>query len=437
MLKEKKAAKRVNMVTMGCSKNLVDSEFIMAKFAAAGWIVEFDAGPSYQDAVIINTCGFIHDAKQESIDMILEFADAKISGRIGKLYIIGCLSQRYKEDLSREIPAADIILGINPLDELIREFKLGNVQCSGDERLLSTPPHYAYLKISDGCNRKCSFCVIPEIKGTHSSRPVERLLSETEILAGKGVKELILVAQDLSSYGTDLYGKKTLGDLLRKLQTVKGVEWIRLHYAFPADFPAEILDVMKESKVICRYLDIPLQHISDNMLMKMRRGIKSQKTVQLINQIREKIPGIAIRTTLLTGHPGETGGDFNKLKNFVKSARFERLGIFSYSHEESTYAYDKFRDEIPEQEKIRRVAEIMEIQQGISAEINSSKVGKILRVLIDREEDDNYYGRTEFDSPEVDNEVIIKKTGSLNPGDFYNVRITGAGDFDLFAEVVS
>ncbi len=430
-------SKRVNIITMGCSKNLVDSEFMMARFAAAGWKVEFDAGLSGQDIVVVNTCGFIHDAKQESIDMILEAAEAKTVGRIGKLCVVGCLSERYRDELRKELPEADLVIGVNSMDEISTIFELDKAHCSAVERVLSTPSHYAYLKISEGCDRSCSFCVIPEIRGSHISRPVESLVKEAEILAGKGVKELILVAQDLTWYGNDLYGKNMLVSLLGNLQQVTGIEWIRLHYAFPAGFPEELPDLMNKSKIICRYLDIPLQHISDNMLKLMRRGINRKKTIELVKRIRERVPGIAIRTTFLTGHPGETEKDFNELKEFVIASRFERLGIFPYSHEENTYAYSKFNDEIPGTEKELRVSEIMEIQQEISLELNTGKIGKLFRVLIDREDDKFYYGRTEYDSPEVDNEVIIKKTGTFGPGKFCMVKITGAAEFDLFGEVIS
>ncbi len=419
---------------MGCSKNLVDSEFMMAKFASAGWKVEFDAGLLNHDMVIINTCGFIHDAKQESIDMILEYVQAKKNGKIGKLCVVGCLSERYKKELEDEIPEVDLILGVNSIYELTRIFDLKKVQCS-NERILSTPSHYAYLKISEGCDRKCSFCIIPEIRGKHISRPVEMLVNESELLIRKGVKELIIIAQDLTSYGIDLYGKNMLAELLQHLQSLNGIEWIRLHYAFPSGFPMELLDIMSKSEVICRYIDIPFQHISDNMLKIMRRGTTREKTLQLIHKIRKEVPNIALRTTLLTGHPGETIDDFSKLKEFVKKTKFERLGVFPYSHEENTYSWKKFRDEVPEDEKARRASEIMNIQQEISLEFNNTKIGETIKVLIDRADDQFYYGRSEYDSPEVDNEVIIKNSGILFPGDFYNVKITGAGEFDLFAEV--
>jgi ribosomal protein S12 methylthiotransferase len=421
---------------MGCSKNLVDSEVIMAKFAAGGWKVEFDSSIVNHEVVIVNTCGFIGDAKQESVDMILEYARAKTDGKIGKLCIIGCLSQRYKDDLVAEIPEADLIFGVDAIDKLTSKFDLENVQCSTDERFISTPSHYAYLKISEGCDRKCSFCIIPQIRGRHVSRPVERLVEETQMLADKGVKELILVAQDLTWYGHDLYGKSMLTQLLRKLLTVSGIEWIRLHYAFPADFPEELLDLIKENDKICSYLDIPLQHISDNMLKKMRRGINKNKTLSLLNKLRTRVPQIALRTTILIGHPGETEKDFNELKDFIRNAKFERLGVFPYSHEENTYAFKNFKDEISEQEKNRRVSEIMMIQQEISESANNGKTGKNFRVLIDREDNEFYYARTEFDSPEVDNEVLIKNNGTLSPGMFCTVKITGSVEFDLFAEII-
>lgn len=420
---------------MGCPKNLVDSELILAKFAAAGWDVEFDSGIAGQDLVIINTCGFIQDAKQESIDMILEFATAKTGGRIGKLCIIGCLSQRYKVELQREIPEADLIMGVDSINELSSIFNLERIACSADKRLLSTPSHYAYLKISEGCDRQCSFCIIPEIRGSHISRSVDELVKEAEVLAAKGVKELILVAQDLTYYGTDLYGKTMLVNLIDKLRLINGIEWIRLHYAYPSGFPSDLAELMNSSNVICRYLDIPFQHISDNMLKKMRRGINKNITIELISRLRDKIPGIALRTTLLVGHPGETKEDFNQLIEFVKNTKFDRLGVFPYSHEENTWAYRNFKDVITVQEKERRVSEIMEIQQEISASLNQAKIGKKLRVLIDRVDENYYYARTEYDSPGIDNEVIIKKTGTTGPGKFCKVRVTGSDAFDLFAEL--
>ncbi len=424
---------RVNMITMGCSKNLVDSESMMAKFAAAGWEVVFDAPGTGYDAVIINTCGFIHDASQESINIILEYAEARKRGETGKLCITGCLSERYKEELIREIPEADIILGCDAFDGLRRELNLSATFCAPEKRLLSTPSHYAYLKISEGCDRKCSFCIIPAIRGKHISRPVESLVSEARMLAGKGVRELILVAQDLSSYGTDLYGRIILGELLEQLSEITNIEWIRVHYAFPAGFPEDILKVMAGNQKVCRYLDIPLQHISDNVLKRMRRGINRKKTLELIDRIRNRVPGIVLRTTLLTGYPGETQRDFDELKDFVSNARFERLGVFPYSHEEGTWAFDNLNDDIPDKEKERRAAEIMEVQQEISAGFNRQMIGKEIRVIIDSEEDDHFTGRTEYDSPEVDNEVFIDKTGNLSAGAFTNVLVTGAGEFDLYA----
>ncbi len=407
----------------------------MAKFAAAGWKVEFDADSFYHDLVIINTCGFILDAKQESVDMILEYARARKTGKIGKLCVIGCLAERYKNELKNEIPGIDLIHGINSIEELTREFCLDNIQCS-NERFITTPSHYAYLKISEGCDRKCSFCVIPEIRGKHISRPVDILVNEAELLAGKGVRELILVAQDLTSYGIDLYGKNMLANLLLHLQSLKGIEWIRLHYAFPEGFPEEVLEIINDSKVICKYLDIPFQHISNKMLKIMRRGINRDKTLNLISKIRKKVPGIALRTTLLTGHPGETIDDFDELKRFVETVKFERLGVFSYSHEENTHSWKRFRDDLPDEEKARRVSEIMNIQQEISLSLNETKIGKIIKAVIDRQDDQFYYGRSEYDSPEVDNEIIIKKSETLVPGTFHKVKITGAGEFDLFAELV-
>ena len=420
---------------MGCSKNLVDSESIMARFAAAGWKVEFDSVSLDHDLVIINTCGFIHDAKEESVDMILEYASAKSNGRVGKLCITGCLTQRYKKEMEAAIPEADLILGVNPAEELTEIFDLGRAECSKDDRFLSTPSHYAYLKISEGCDRKCSFCTIPQIRGKHVSRPVEEIVREAGMLASRGVRELILIAQDLTYYGYDLYGQTMIVKLLEQLQSVTGIEWIRLHYAFPANFPEALLDLMSKSSVICRYLDIPFQHNSDKVLKNMRRGINKKRTGELIVKIRDKVAGIALRTTLLVGHPGESEEDFQELKEFVRSTKFERLGVFPYSHEEGTHAFAEFKDNIPDAEKNRRVSEIMEIQQEISASVNLARKGKEFRVLIDREDDEYYYGRTEFDSPEVDNEVIIKKTGNIYPGEFCVVRITEVDEFDLYGEI--
>ncbi len=407
----------------------------MARFEASGYKVEFDSVPSGQDVVIVNTCGFIHDAKQESIEMILEAAQAKSAGKIGKLCVIGCLTERYRDELARELPEAELIFGVDAFEDISRSFDLDRAVCSPGARVISTPSHYAYLKISEGCDRNCSFCIIPEIRGSHVSRTIESLVSEAEILAGKGVKELMLIAQDLTWYGRDLYGDNLLGSLLSELQKVKGIEWIRLHYAFPAGFPEGILKLINESTKICRYLDIPIQHISDKILRSMRRGIGKQETIELVNKIRNQVPGIAIRTTLIAGYPDESEREFGELKDFVRSSRFERLGVFPYSHEENTYAYRKLKDEISDKEKERRVSEIMELQQEISAELNREKNGNTYKVLIDREDDEYYYGRTEFDSPEVDNEVIIKKTAVLEPGQFCMVRITETTEFDLLGEV--
>lgn len=407
----------------------------MARFESSGYEVEFDSVPYGQDVVIVNTCGFIHDAKQESIEMILEAAQAKSAGKIGKLCVIGCLTERYRDELARELPETELIFGVDAIEDISRSFDLDRAVCSPGARVISTPSHYAYLKISEGCDRNCSFCIIPEIRGSHVSRTIESLVSEAEILAGKGVKELMLIAQDLTWYGRDLYGDNLLGSLLSELQKVKGIEWIRLHYAFPAGFPEGILKLINESTKICRYLDIPIQHISDKILRSMRRGIGRQETIELVNKIRNQVPGIAIRTTLIAGYPGETEREFGELKDFVRSSRFERLGVFPYSHEENTYAHRKLKDEISDKEKERRVSEIMELQQEISAELNREKNGNTYKVLIDREDDDYYYGRTEFDSPEVDNEVIIKKTAALEPGQFCMVRITETTEFDLLGEV--
>ncbi len=423
-------------MTLGCSKNIVDSEILMGQLKANNFEVEHEAKKDDSSIVIINTCGFIDNAKQESIDTILRFADAKAQGKVDKLYVTGCLSERYKPELEKEIPTVDAYFGTRDLPHLLKTLKANYKQELVGERLLTTPRHFAYFKISEGCDRPCSFCAIPLMRGNHASTPIEELVKQAKNLAKNGTKELLLIAQDLTYYGLDIYKKRNLSELLNQLSDVDGIEWIRLHYAFPSGFPMDVLDVMNERKNICNYLDMPLQHISDNMLKSMRRGTTKQKTIDLVNKIRDKVPGIALRTTLIAGYPGETESDFEEMKNWVEESRFDRLGIFTYSHEENTHAY-KLIDDVDEAVKQERAEAIMEIQQGISFELNQQKIGKEVKVLVDKKEGDFYLARTEFDSPEVDNEVLISaKDTYLRVGDFANVKITGAEDYDLYAKVI-
>lgn len=424
------------MVTLGCSKNIVDSEILMGQLKANNFEVEHEAKKDDSSIVIINTCGFIDNAKQESIDTILRFADAKAQGKVDKLYVTGCLSERYKPELEKEIPTVDAYFGTRDLPHLLKTLKANYKHELVGERLLTTPRHFAYFKISEGCDRPCSFCAIPLMRGNHISTPIEELVKQAKNLAKSGTKELLLIAQDLTYYGLDIYKKRNLSELLNQLSDVEGIEWIRLHYAFPSGFPMDVLDVMNERKNICNYLDMPLQHISDNMLKSMRRGTTKQKTIDLVNKIRDKVPGIALRTTLIAGYPGETEGDFEEMKNWVEESRFDRLGIFTYSHEENTHAY-KLIDDVDDTVKQERAETIMEIQQGISFELNQQKIGKEVKVLVDKKEGDFYLARTEFDSPEVDNEVLISaKDNYLRVGDFANAKITGAEDYDLYAKVI-
>lgn len=427
---------KVNIVTLGCSKNLVDSENILTQLRGNG-IEAVHESQEVSDIVIINTCGFIENAKQESIDTILHFAEARERGAIEKLYVTGCLVQRYREDLEKEIPVVDAFFGSNELPRLLKKFKADYKHELVGERLISTPNHFAYFKIAEGCDRPCSFCAIPLMRGKHVSRPIDELVSEAANLARNGTKELILIAQDLTYYGIDLYKTRKLADLLRKLSDVQGIEWIRLQYAYPSGFPEEILDVIREKENICNYLDMPLQHASSKMLKRMRRGIDREKTQELIDRIRHTVPGIALRTTLIAGHPGETEKDFAELMDFVETNRFERLGVFAYSHEENTHSFF-MEDDVPEEIKRERVDRIMELQEPISLELNEAKVGKVFKVLIDRKEGGYFIGRTEFDSPEVDNEVLIEAQNHYLPvGDFVNVKITDATEFDLFGKPVT
>jgi len=425
---------KVNVVTLGCSKNIFDSEVLMSQLKANTFEVEHESESDDSEIVIINTCGFIDNAKQESIDTILNFTDAKRDGRVSKVFVTGCLSERYKGDLEKEIPEVDAYFGTQELPRLLKTLKADYKKELLGERILTTPTHYAYLKIAEGCDRPCSFCAIPIMRGKHRSTPIEDLVLHAESLVQKGVKEIMLIAQDLTYYGLDLYKKRNLSELLRKLSDVKGIEWIRLHYAFPAGFPMDVIDVMKERENICNYLDIPLQHGSTRILKSMRRGITREKTELLVNTIREKIPDICIRTTLIAGYPGETEEDFKEMYDWVEKTRFDRLGIFTYSHEENTHAYN-LTDDVPETIKQSRANKIMELQAGISHELNELKVGNEYKVIVDREENDHYIGRTEFDSPEVDNEVkIFKNKNRLTIGSFVNTKITSADVFDLIGE---
>ena len=424
----------VDIITLGCSKNLVDSEHLLRQFEALGYRVRHDAGRPDGEVVIVNTCGFIGDAKEESIDTILQLADLRKRGRIGRLYVMGCLSERYLKELETEIPEVDRYYGkfnyTDILTDLGREYR-ADLRL---ERTLTTPPHYAYVKISEGCNRTCSYCAIPLITGRHRSRPMDDIEQEVRLLAGRGVKEFQLIAQDLSYYGLDLYKSLKLADLLQRLADIPGVEWLRLHYAYPAHFPWDVLRVMRERDNVCRYLDIALQHISDHMLKLMRRNITKAETYDLLRRIREEVPGIHLRTTLLLGHPGETEQDVDEAEQFVRDIRFERLGAFAFSNEEGTYAYEHYTDDIPPEVKEARVARIMGVQQDISLETNQAKIGRQMRVIIDRVDGDYYVGRTEFDSPEVDPEVLIPiGTEGVRVGEFYQATITGAADFELYA----
>ncbi len=426
-------SKKVDVVTMGCSKNLVDSEFLIRQFKANNIKVAHDPETPDSEVAIVNTCGFIGDAKEESIDTILEFVEAKKRGDIKQLYVMGCLSERYPGQLKKELPEVDKFFGKFDWKNIISEVGATYRRDLMNERSLTTPAHYAYLKISEGCNRTCSYCAIPLITGKHQSRKMEDLLDEAKGLADNGVKELQVIAQDLSFYGYDLYKDYKLPHLIDELSKVNGIDWIRLHYAYPAGFPLDVLKVMNENPKVCNYLDIALQHISDNMLELMRRGVRKNQTYRLIEEMRKQVPDIHLRTTFITGHPGETEQDFREMEEFVKDVRFERLGVFPYSHEEDTYAHKKYQDDIPEEVKQERADRIMEIQNGIANEQNQAKVGKALKVIVDREEGDYFIGRTEYDSPEVDQEVLLhKEENELSIGEFYQVEITDAEDYDLF-----
>jgi len=424
----------INVVTLGCSKNVYDSEVLMGQLKAGGKKVVHE---KEGNIVVINTCGFINNAKEESINTILDYVQQKEAGLVDKVFVMGCLSERYKPDLEKEIPDVDQYFGTSELPALLKVLGADYKHELIGERLTTTPKNYAYLKISEGCDRPCSFCAIPLMRGAHISTPIEDLVTEAEKLAAKGVKELILIAQDITYYGLDLYKKRALADLLRALVKVEGIEWIRIHYAFPTGFPMDVLEVMKTEPKICNYLDIPLQHISDKILTSMKRGTTQEKTTKLLNKFRAAVPEMAIRTTLIVGYPGETEEDFQALKEFVKAMRFDRLGCFTYSHEENTTAYE-LADDVPEDVKLQRANEIMELQSQISWELNQEKVGKTFRCLIDRKEGNYFVGRTEYDSPDVDNEVLIDaKKHYVKIGDFTDVKIIEAADYDLYGEPIT
>ena len=428
---------QIDIVTMGCSKILVDSETLMKLFEDNGYHCVHDPKRPQGEIAVINTCGFIEDAKQESIDTILEFIQAKEEGRLRKLYVMGCLSQRYQKELEAEMPEVDKFYGKFNYKELLKELGKADVPACSGTRHLTTPHHYAYIKISEGCNRRCAYCAIPIITGKHVSRPMDEILDEVRQLVADGVKEFQIIAQELTYYGVDLDGKHHITELISRMADIPGVKWIRLHYAYPNQFPLDLLDVMREKPNVCKYLDIALQHISDNMLNRMHRHVSKQETIDLLKTIRERVPGIHIRTTLMVGFPGETQEDFRELLEFVRTQRFERMGAFAYSEEEGTYSANNYEDDVPAEVKQRRLDELMILQQEISAEVEAEKVGKVLKVIIDRKEGDYYIGRTEFCSPEVDPEVLIKAGEKrLRVGCFYNVEITQSEEFDLYGEVV-
>lgn len=428
----------IDIITLGCSKNLVDSEHLMRQLEASGYRVTHDAEHPKGEIAVVNTCGFIGDAKEESINMILELAQAKEEGHLKKLYVMGCLSERYLRELAIEIPQVDKFYGKFNWKELLQDLGKQYDEHLRLERTLTTPRHYAYLKISEGCDRTCSYCAIPIITGKHKSRPMEEILDEVRYLVGQGVKEFQVIAQELTYYGVDLYKRQALPELVERISDIAGVEWIRLHYAYPAHFPTDLFRVMRERPNVCKYMDIALQHISDNVLARMHRNVTKEETYQLIEQFRREVPGIHLRTTLMVGYPGETEEDFEELKDFVRTIRFDRMGAFAYSEEEGTYSAQHYADDVPFETKQKRLDELMDIQQGISAELSAAKIGRQMKVIIDRAEGDYYVGRSEFDSPEVDPEILIKcqDSPSLQIGEFYQVRIIDAEDFDLYGEIV-
>jgi ribosomal protein S12 methylthiotransferase len=426
---------QVNIVTLGCSKNVVDSEILFTQLKGNNISVKHEAKKDDSNVVVINTCGFIDNAKQESIDTILRYVDAKKAGLVEKVYVTGCLSHRFKDELAPEIPQVDAWFGTNELPRLLKTLKADYKKELVGERLLTTPSHYAYLKIAEGCDRPCSFCAIPLMRGKHISTPMDDLILQAKSLATRGTKELILIAQDLTYYGLDIYKKRNLSELLDKLADVEGIDWIRLQYAYPAGFPMDVLDVIKNRPNVCNYLDMPLQHGSTEILKLMRRGITREKTEELVDTIRQKIPELALRTTLIAGHPGETEDHFEEMYGFVEKMRFDRLGVFQYSHEEDTHSYS-MPDDIPADVKQERTDIIMELQQGISQELNEQKIGNTYKVLFDRKEGDHFIGRTQYDSPEVDNEVLVNANQYVRLGDFANVKINAAEEFDLYGDVV-
>lgn len=428
---------KVDIITLGCSKNLVDSEQLMRQFVANGYTVEHDPHKINGEIVVVNTCGFIGDAQEESINMILELGEQKQKGRIGKLFVMGCLSERFLKDLEKELPEVDRFYGKFNWKELISDLGKSYHQELATDRVLTTPRHYAYVKIGEGCNRTCSYCSIPIITGAYQSRPMDEIVDEVRGLVPQGVKEFQMIAQDLTFYGLDRYKRMALPELVERVSDIPGVEWIRLHYGYPSHFPYDLLPVMRERDNVCKYMDIALQHISDPMLRMMRRNITKAETYELLERMRREVPGSHLRTTLMVGHPGETEQDFEELIRFVKDIRFERMGAFAYSHEEGTYAYQHYKDEIPQEVKQDRLDYLMRVQEGISADVNASKVGQTFRVIVDREEEDFYVGRTQYDSPEVDPEILISKDTPLSPGSFYQVKVIDAQAFDLYGKVLN
>ena len=428
---------KVDIITLGCSKNLVDSEQLMRQFVANGYTVEHDPHKINGEIVVVNTCGFIGDAQEESINMILELGEQKQKGRIGKLFVMGCLSERFLKDLEKELPEVDRFYGKFNWKELISDLGKSYHQELATDRVLTTPRHYAYVKIGEGCNRTCSYCSIPIITGAYQSRPMDEIVDEVRGLVAQGVIEFQMIAQDVTFYGLDRYKRMALPELVERVSDIPGVEWIRLHYGYPSHFPYDLLPVMRERDNVCKYMDIALQHISDPMLKMMRRNITKAETYELLERMRREVPGIHLRTTLMVGHPGETEQDFEELIRFVKDIRFERMGAFAYSHEEGTYAYQHYKDEIPQEVKQDRLDYLMRVQEGISADVNASKVGQTFRVIVDREEEDFYVGRTQYDSPEVDPEILISKDTPLSPGSFYQVKVIDAQAFDLYGKVLN
>lgn len=427
--------KKASVITLGCSKNLVDSEQVLYQLEENGYEIEHNGSFEDKDIVLVNTCGFIQDAKQESIDLILDLIQAKKDGLVKDIRVFGCLSERYKEELEKEIPEIDQYYGTYELEKIYSDLRLRPTKDANERRYLTTPDHYAYVKISDGCDRTCSFCAIPLIKGKHRSRPMESIVAECKYLASKGTKEIILIAQDLSYYGIDISKKHLLTDLVQQISEIDGVEWIRMHYLYPARFPFDVLEVMKNNPKVCKYIDLALQHVSDNQLSLMKRNFTKEKTINLIKTIKSEVPEIALRTTMLVGHPGETDQDFSELIEFIKDVKFDRLGGFTYSIEENTFAGDEYENDVPDETKQERFNQMMDIQQNISNLNNQEKIGKTFKVIIDKIDGSFFIGRTEFDSPEVDNEVLIEKRYDLKIGEFYQIKITSCDDFDLYGEL--